>query len=74
MEIRIFILNGILPGERNVKLCFSMINKSKKLVLTLLDYFYLSNSLCNLISLVCLNNNIIFHNNKDANLYSIKTY
>ena len=72
--IRGFILNGIFPEQRKVNLHFFLKDKSKRFILNLVDTFYLPNSLYNLISLAHLNNSGIFHNNKDENLYYIKTY
>lgn len=67
------ISNGISPGRGKVKLYLSLKDGSKGLVLNLLDTFYLPNSPCNLVSLACLNNSRIFYNNKNKNLYHIKT-
>lgn len=65
--------NGVSPGRGKVKLRLSLKDGSEGLVLNLVDTFYLPNSPCNLVSLARLNNSGIFHNNKDENLYHVKT-
>lgn len=68
------ISNNVSSGRGKVKLRFFLKDKSERLVLTLQDIFYLPNSPCNLVNLAYLNNSRISHNNKDENLYHVKTH
>lgn len=72
-HIREFKFNGVLSDQGEIKLHLFLKDKNEDLVLTLLNIFYLFNSFYNFINLACLNNSGIFYNNKDKNLYHVKT-
>lgn len=64
--------NGVCPRWEKLKLDLCLKDGSKRLVLNLVNTFYILNNFCNLVSLTYLNNSRIFHNNKDDNLYYVK--
>lgn len=66
-------LEGISPRRGKVRLCFLQKDGSKGVILNLSDVYYLPHSLCNLVSLGCLNSHDIYHDNKIKKLYYVKT-
>lgn len=70
-HIRGFTSNSVLFEQDKVKLQLFLKDRSKKLILNLINVFYLFNSSC-FVNLGRLNDNKIFFNNKDENLYYIK--
>lgn len=62
------------PGQRKIHLCFALDNDNEGLILDLNNVYYIPNSFCNLVSLVCPNNNDIYHDNENEALYYCKTW
>lgn len=62
-----------LPVEKAYNLVLAKKNGIKNIILDFNDVFFLSNSLCNLINLILLNNHKIFYNNKNKTLYDLDT-
>lgn len=67
-----FILDGILPDRKRVKIRLVLKDNIEKIVLTLINLFYFLHSLSKLVSLGLLNNLEIFHHKKDQMLYDQK--
>lgn len=65
--------NKILPGRKKVRFCLGFENNFEELVFNFQNMYYLSNSLCNLVSLRLLNNSRIYYNNILETLYHIKS-
>lgn len=59
------ISDKILPGQEKILLRLALKDGSKGFILNLLNVFYLSNNLYNLLSLELFNNNSIYYNNKN---------
>lgn len=64
MKDRGSISEGILPDRKKVKIRLEVKNEIERLVLTLINIFYLFHNPSNLISLALLNNVGIFYYNK----------
>lgn len=65
--------NGTSLGNGSVRLCLTLKDNSEGLILKLQNIYYLPSSSCNLVSLVLLNNNGIFHDNEHEILYQVQT-
>lgn len=72
-KIKRSISDGILPGKIRVKIRLALKDGIKKMILTLINVFYLFHNPSNLVSLGLLNNTGIFYHNKDQTLYNQKT-
>lgn len=64
------ISNNISPGIEKIKIRLALNHSIKRLVLTLINVFYLSHNPLNLVSLDLLNNARIFYHNTDQTLYN----
>lgn len=64
--------NGILLRREKICFCFFLEDNNKRLILDLNNVYYLSNKFCNFINLIYLNDNNIYHDNKNRTLYYIK--
>lgn len=67
------IFNRVLLERNKIWLRLGLENNLKDLILNFYNVYYLSNSLCNLVSLGSFNNSGIYHNNKNKNLYEINS-
>lgn len=65
--------DGVSPGRGKVRLRLSQKDGSEGVILNLKDVFFLPSSPSNLVSLALLNNNGIFHDNKNETLYDVDT-
>lgn len=63
----------ISPGREKVKIRLALKDKTKRLVLILINFFYFFHSPSNFINLGLLNNVGIYYHNKDHTLYDFKT-
>lgn len=61
------------PEWKKICLHFALEDNSKRLIFDFNNVYYLLNSLCNFVSLICLNDNNIYHDNKNRALYYYKT-
>lgn len=68
------ISNDISLGKKKVKIKLLLKNKTERLVLILINVFYLLNSLFNFISLGFLNNIRIYYHINNQILYNFKTW
>lgn len=56
-------------GREKMCFCLALEDDSERLIFDLNDVYYLPNSLCNLVSLACLNDNDIYYDNENKALY-----
>lgn len=67
------MVDSVLSGRYKIRLYLALDNRSKKVLSTLNNVLYMSNSSYNLMSLEQINNSKIFYNNKNKTLYDVKT-
>lgn len=65
--------DNISPGRRKVKISLALKDGTERLVLILINLFYLSNNSSNLVSLGLQNDIGISYYNNDQILYKLKT-
>ncbi len=64
--------DDISPGKGKVKIRLALKDGTEGLVFTLINVFYLPNSLSNLVNLGFLNNAGIYYHNEDQTLYNLE--